>query len=139
MTKRNDINREEIFMGKTEELVKDMRFIIVVYGILLQILCVVVADNLIKATIGLWIGIITAILMLNSMRDSSIEALDLGEAGAKKYAQSAYMKRYFTVVIVFFIVAYSGIANILTLLAGVMGLKISAYLQPIKKNLKKQN
>ena len=95
---------------------------------------------MLKATVGLWIGIIAAILMLRNMRDSLIEALDLGEAGAKKYVQSAYMKRYLAVVVVFVVVSLLGIANVLTLLAGVMGLKVSAYLQPIKhKFFSKEN
>ena len=114
--------------------------IMIGYGILIQVICFFVADDLMKATIGLWIGIITAVLMVRNMRDSLIEALDLGEAGAKKYAQSAYMKRYLAVVVVFLIVSLLGIANVLTLLAGVMGLKVSAYLQPVKHNFfSKQN
>lgn len=127
-------------MGKPDEVVKDMTMIMIGYGILIQVICFFVADDLMKATIGLWIGIITAVLMVRNMRDSLIEALDLGEAGAKKYAQSAYMKRYLAVVVVFLIVSLLGIANVLTLLAGVMGLKVSAYIQPIKhKVFKKQN
>ena len=122
-------------MGKLDTVVKDMTLIMIVYGLLIQVICVFAADDLLKATIGLWIGIITGILMLRNMRDSLIEALDLGEAGAKKYAQSAYMKRYIAVVVVFVVVSLLGIANVLTLLAGVMGLKVSAYLQPIKQKI----
>lgn len=127
-------------MEKPEVVVKDMISIMVVYGLLIQVICFFVTDDLLRATIGLWIGIITAIGMLRHMRDSLIEALDLGEAGAKKYVQSSYMKRYIAVVVVFLTVSILGIANILTLLAGVMGLKVSAYLQPIKQKIfKKQN
>ena len=127
-------------MGKPDAVVKDMTLIKIVYGLLIQVICFFVAGDLLKATVGLWIGIIAAILMLRNMRDSLIEALDLGEAGAKKYVQSAYMKRYLAVVVVFVVVSLSGIANVLTLLAGVMGLKVSAYLQPIKhKFFSKEN
>ena len=127
-------------MGKPDAVVKDMTLIIIVYGLLIQVICFFVAGDLLKATVGLWVGIIAAILMLRNMRDSLIEALDLGEAGAKKYVQSAYMKRYLAVVVVFVVVSLSGIANVLTLLAGVMGLKVSAYLQPVKhKFFSKEN
>lgn len=127
-------------MGKPDAVVKDMTLIMIVYGLLIQVICFFVAGDLLKATVGLWGGIIAAILMLRNMRDSLIEALDLGEAGAKKYVQSAYMKRYLAVVVVFVVVSLSGIANVLTLLAGVMGLKVSAYLQPVKhKFFSKEN
>ena len=120
-------------MGKPDTVVKDMTLIMIVYGLLIQVICVFTAGDLLKATVGLWIGIVTGILMLRNMSDSLIEALDLGKAGAKKYVQSAYMKRYIAVVVVFVVVSLLGIANVLTLLAGVMGLKVSAYLQPIKQ------
>ena len=127
-------------MGKPDAVVKDMTLIMIVYGLLIQVICFFVAGDLLKATVGLWVGIIAAILMLRNMRDSLIEALDLGEAGAKKYVQSAYMKRYLAVVVVFVVVSLLGTANVLTLLAGVMGLKVSAYLQPVKhKFFSKEN
>ena len=127
-------------MGKPDAVVKDMTLIMIVYGLLIQVICFFVAGDLLKATVGLWVGIIAAILMLRNMRDSLIEALDLGEAGAKKYVQSAYMKRYLAVVVVFVVGSLLGTANVLTLLAGVMGLKVSAYLQPIKhKFFSKEN
>lgn len=118
-------------MGKPDEVVKDMTRCMVVYGGILQIVCFIVASDLLKASVGLWIGVVAAILMLRNMRDSLIEALDLGEAGAQKYIQKSYAKRYLAVVIVFLVVSALGIANVLTLLAGVMGLKVAAYLQPI--------
>lgn len=122
-------------MGKPDTVVKDMTLIMIVYGLLIQVICFFVAGDLLKATVGLWIGIVAAVLMLRNMRDSLIEALDLGEAGARKYVQSAYMKRYIAVVVVFVVVSLLDIANVLTLLAGVMGLKVSAYLQPIKHKI----
>ena len=111
-------------MGKPEQVVKDMTLIMIVYGLLIQVICFFVAGDLLKATVGLWIGIVAAVLMLRNMRDSLIEALDLGEAGARKYVQSAYMKRYIAVVVVFVVVSLLDIANVLTLLAGVMGLNV---------------
>lgn len=125
-------------MGRPDELVKEMTSSIIVYGVVVQIICVIAAGDLLKTSVGLWIGIATAIGMLRSIQDSAIEALDLGEAGAKKYAQSACMRRYIAVVVVFLIVSFLGIANVLTLLAGVMGLKVSAYLQPIRQKLFKK-
>ncbi len=126
-------------MGKPDELTREMIITMVIYGIILQIICVFLSGDLLKMTCGLWIGIATGIGMLIHMKNSVNEALDLGEAGAKKYMQKSYMKRYIVVVVVFIAVAYLDIANVLTLLAGVMGLKVSAYLQPVLQKVSKKN
>ena len=126
-------------MGKPDELTREMIITMVIYGIILQIICVFLSGDLLKMTCGLWIGIATSAGMLIHMKNSLIEALDLGEAGAKKYMQKSYMKRYIVVVVVFIAVAYLDIANVLTLLAGVMGLKVSAYLQPVLQKVSKKN
>ena len=126
-------------MGKPDELTREMIITMVIYGIILQIICVFLSGDLLKMTCGLWIGIAIGAGMLIHMKNSLIEALDLGEAGAKKYMQKSYMKRYIVVVVVFIAVAYLDIANVLTLLAGVMGLKVSAYLQPVLQKVLKKN
>ena len=119
-------------MGKTDNTVlKDMITIMVLYGICAQIICVFLPGEQVKMAVGLWVGVVTGIGMAIHLKRSLDEALDLGEAGAQKYMQKSYAIRYLTVVVVFAAVAYLGIANILALLAGVMGLKVSAYLQPI--------
>lgn len=126
-------------MGKPDELTREMLITMVVYGVILQVICIFLPGDLLKMTCGLWIGIAIGVGMLIHMKNSLIEALDLGEAGAKKYMQKSYMKRYIVVVVVFIAVAYLGIANVLTLLAGVMGLKVSAYLQPVLQKVLKKN
>lgn len=126
-------------MGKPDELTREMLITMVVYGVVLQVICIFLPGDLLKMTCGLWIGITIGAGMLIHMKNSLIEALDLGEAGAKKYMQKSYMKRYIVVVVVFIAVAYLGIANVLTLLAGVMGLKVSAYLQPVLQKVLKKN
>ena len=126
-------------MGKPDELTREMLITMVVYGVVLQVICIFLPGDLLKMACGLWIGIAIGAGMLIHMKNSLIEALDLGEAGAKKYMQKSYMKRYIVVVVVFIAVAYLGIANVLTLLAGVMGLKVSAYLQPVLQKVLKKN
>ena len=101
-------------MGKPDELTREMLITMVVYGVILQVICIFLPGDLLKMTCGLWIGIAIGAGMLIHMKNSLIEALDLGEAGAKKYMQKSYMKRYIVVVVVFIAVAYLGIANVLT-------------------------
>lgn len=118
-----------------EIMVRDMTKIMALYGIIMQIICLIIPGDHLKMTVGLWIGVIAGIAMLIHMRNSLNEALDLGEEGAQKYMQKSYAIRYAAVVIGFIALTYLDIVNFITLLLGIMGLKVSAYLQPIAHKL----
>ena len=123
-------------MGKTDNTVlKDMVGTMILYGIVWQIVLVFIPGDHLKMAAGLWTGVAAGIGMAVHMKNSLDEALDLGEAGAQKYLRKAYAVRYLTVVVVFVAVCWFEVANVLTLFAGVMGLKLSAYLQPIMHKL----
>lgn len=119
-------------MERTDEvLVRNMIKIMILYGIVIQIICLIMPGNHLKMTIGLWIGVIAGILMLKDMRATLNEALDLDAGSAQKYMQKRYAIRYGAVVMGFIALTYLDIVNFLTLFAGIMGLKVSAYLQPL--------
>lgn len=123
-------------MNRADEVVmKDMIAIMLMYGIIAQIICLFIPGNRVRMAIGLWIGIATGIGLLIHMRKSLLVALDLEEAGAKRYMQKSYAGRYFATFAVFAAALYFEVANVFTLIIGVMGLKVSAYLQPIMHKL----
>lgn len=123
-------------MGKTDNTVlREMIAVMVLYGIVLQIICLFIPGDRIRMAAGLWIGVAAGVGMAVHMKNSLDEALDRGEAGAQKYMQKTYAIRYVTVIIVFIAAAGLHIANVLTLFFGVMGLKASAYLQPAMHKL----
>lgn len=123
-------------MGKTDNTVlKGMIAVMILYGIVVQIICLFIPGDHLKMSVGLWIGVAAGIGMAVHIKSSLDEALDLGEEGAQKYMRKSYARRYLMVVVVFVAVSYLKIANILTLFAGVMGLKVSAYLQPVMHKL----
>ena len=112
-----------------ERVLKDMIMTMVIYGIIAQIICLFIPGDHLRMAAGLWIG------MAIHMKQSLDEALYLDEKGASKYMQKAYAKRYIAVIILFIGVTYFNLVNILTLIAGVMGLKVAAYSQPIMHKL----
>lgn len=123
-------------MNQADKVVaKDMIRIMLIYGVILQVICLFMPGDRLRMAAGLWIGIASGIGLLIHMRNSLLEALDMDPEGAKRYMQKSYAVRYVTVVVIFMTVTYLDIVNIFTLIAGVMGLKISAYLQPIMHKL----
>ena len=81
-------------------------------------------------SIGLLAGIVCALFMATHMAWSLNQALDMAEGDAVKKMQTHNILRYVIVVIVFFLLLYSGLGNPLSAFLGVMGLKVAAYLQP---------
>lgn len=71
----------------------------------------------------------------NPYENSLDEAVLYGEQEAQRYMQKSYAIRYLVVVVVFIAVSWLRIANVLTLFAGIMSLKLAAYLQPIMHKL----
>ena len=65
------------------------------------------------------------------MKRNIEDALDFDERGAVKHMRKGYVFRYALVALLFGVVIYMHIGNPITLLVGVMGLKIGAYIQPI--------
>ena len=123
-------------MSKTDNTVlKDMIVTMFLYGIIVQIVCLIIPGNHLRMTAGLWIGVAAGVFMVIHMKNSLDEAMDYGEIEAQKYMQKSYAVRYLVVVVVFIAVCWLQIANVLTLFAGIMGLKLAAYLQPLMHRL----
>lgn len=123
-------------MGSTDNsILKEMIAVMIVYGIILQVICLFVPGNHWEMATGLWIGVFVGVGMAVHMKNSLDEALDRGEEGAQKYMRKAYAIRYTVVIIVLVAAASLRFVNLYTLFFGVMGLKLSAYLQPIMHKL----
>lgn len=105
---------------------------ILIYGIVVQLAGVWFADDKLSYSTGLWIGIVLAAGMAIHMAVVLNDAADIAaEETAKKRVIFQSTLRYVVVVILFFLVAYFKLGNLITLFIGVMGLKAGAYLQPL--------
>lgn len=103
---------------------------IILVGVVVQIVCLIAFPNDLYNAVGLWSGVLIGCGMAIHMKRSIEDALDLGEEGAAKHIRKTYALRITVVLIVMGCVIYFEFGNPLTLLAGVIALKISAYLQP---------
>lgn len=105
---------------------------IVLYGIVIQLAGVWFIDDKIRYSIGLWYGIAIAVGMAINLAMVIYDSVTLG--GGKNANRRIIIKsvlRYVVVVILFFILGYFNFGNLFAALVGVLGLKISAYLQPV--------
>lgn len=104
---------------------------IIIYGLVVQAAGVwFIADKLRYST-GLWIGIFTAVGMaihIAVILEDAVSQMAANKVRSKVIIHS--MLRYILVVVIFFLVAYLNLGNIITLFVGAMGLKVGAYLQP---------
>lgn len=104
---------------------------IIVYGIVVELVGVwFVADKL-RYTTGLLIGIALACWMAINIASVILDAVDIyGESKVKAKIIGKSIFRYVVVCVVFVIMMYFNLGNLLTAFFGVLGLKVAAYLQP---------
>ena len=112
---------------------------IIIYGILLQVTVVWLVDDKLRYSTGLWIGIGCALFMAIHMAMSIEDAVCIGtEDGAKKKTIASAMFRYVVVLVVLVVMCYFHLGSILPAFFGVLGLKFSAYAQPLLYRLRKK-
>ena len=112
---------------------------IIIYGILLQLTGIWLVDDKLRYSTGLWIGIGCALFMAIHMAMSIEDAVSIGtEDGAKKKTIASAMFRYVIVLLVLVAMCYLNLGMILPAFFGVLGLKISAYVQPLFYRLRER-
>ncbi len=105
---------------------------ILLYGIVIQITGMWFVNDKQAYTLGLWIGIALAIGMAINMAIVILDAVDAAATTGSTVRTGFWsVLRYVVVVGVFVAAWYFELANPLIMFLGLMGLKVSAYLQPM--------
>ncbi len=105
---------------------------ILAYGAAVQLVGMWFAGDKVRYSIGLWAGIALAMGMAVNMAIVILDTVDaMAEKRAYRKAALYSVLRYLAAVLAFLAVWYFGIGNLVAMFAGVMGLKASAYLQPV--------
>lgn len=110
---------------------------ILIYGALVQLIGMWFVQDKLYYTIGLWYGIAIAVAMAIHLAAVIYDSVTLyDEDKAKKISVLKSVTRYAVVVILFFLIAYFRFGNVVMAFVGVLGIKVSAYLQlPVNKLL----
>ena len=104
---------------------------IILYGVVIELTGVWFVEDKLRYTTGLLIGIALACGMAVNIAVVLQDAVDIyGEAHAKAKIIAKSVLRYIIVVVVFFVMMKWNLGNLFTAFIGVLGLKVSAYLQP---------
>ena len=101
-----------------------------VYCAVWEVILLIFTQRRMYHSIGLLIGLILCLALSVSISDSLDVAVSLDEKGAKAYIQKKASLRYLIVCAVIAVLAITDFGNPLTCFAGLMGLKIGAYIQP---------
>ena len=109
---------------------------ILLYGVLVEFIGVWFVSDKLRYTTGLVIGIALACGMAINIAVVLQDAIDIyGESRAQARIIAKSILRYAVVVIVFFVMMKWNLGNLFAAFIGVLGLKVSAYLQPFAHKL----
>lgn len=103
---------------------------IFLYGVIFEIILLFFSRE-ISYSLGLWIGIVLAMMGSVHMWWSLDRGLDMAEKDAVKSMGVNNIIRYLVLVLVTAILIYTGFANPIFTFCGYMGMKLSAYLNPL--------
>lgn len=104
---------------------------IIIYGVICQIVFIWFVSNRLYFSIGLWVGIMAAIGMAYHMAWTLSIAVDIGQKGAESMIRKHSLLRYGLIVLLLVVLLITNRANLLATFLGIMGLKVSAYIQPL--------
>ncbi len=101
-----------------------------VYCLIWEAALLIFAQRKLYVSIGLLCGFIICLVLAVSMASSIDVAVNLDEKGAKAYLQRKAALRYLIACASIILLAVFDLGSPLTCFAGLMGLKIGAYIQP---------
>lgn len=107
---------------------------ILIYGGLVELIGVWFASNKLLFTTGLFIGIACALGMAIHLAVVLDETVRTQNASPKMIKLKSVL-RYLVVVAVFFVMMWLHLGNLISAFIGVLGLKASAYAQPLLHKL----
>lgn len=122
-------------LKRLNEALPGLVFGILLYGAVVQAAGVWLAEDKLRYSLGLWIGIGCAVFMAVHIAMVLEEAARMGGDQSRRFSAKSVF-RYLTVVAVFLVMMKFELGNPISAFIGVMGLKASAYAQPLMHKIK---
>lgn len=119
---------------KIDATLFDLCLGIFLYGIVCQAV-ILVFSRIPEYSIGLWIGVVLGIAGAIHMWWALNRGLDMAEKDAVKAVGTHSLVRYFVLMAVMTLLAFSGFASPIFTFIGYMGMKASAYIQPFTRKI----
>lgn len=105
---------------------------IIGYGVVVQLAGVWFVSDKLGYSIGLWYGIAIAVGLAVNIAIVIFDSVTLGDSKqARVRIIAKSVLRYVVTAILLFILGYFRFGNLFTAIIGLLGLKVSAYLQPL--------
>lgn len=108
---------------------------ILIYGAVLQLTGVWLVQDKVRYSTGLWIGISCAVFMAVHIAMMLEESARIGGDQSRRLSVKSVL-RYLVVVAVFLVMMKFELGSLIPAFVGVMGLKVSAYAQPLMHKMK---
>lgn len=126
------MNQTKIMLRRLNDALPGLVAGILIYGVVVELVGVWFVSDKLHFTTGLLIGIALACGMAINMAVVLQDAVALeAESRAKTKIIMKSLLRYLIVVVIFFVMMKWNLGNLFSAFIGVVGLKVSAYLQPI--------
>lgn len=127
-------NGNKVF-GRIDRTLWELSVGILLWGIVCQATVVWLVSDKAGYSSGLWLGVLMALLAGIHMWWALDRSLDFAQDAAAKKLMIHSIVRYVVIVIAMALLMISGSANPLSAFLGLMGLKVSAYIQPFTHKL----
>ena len=109
---------------------------IVLFSMLELIVGVFFINKIICFILGIIVGTLSAIVIVNHMYSTIDKAIEAGEEAAEKIVRKGAMLRILGIFTIFFIVVYlHKYINVYAVFISMLNLKFSAYIQPLTNKL----
>ena len=118
------------WMRRLNQALPGLVFGILLYGVLIEVIGVWFVSDKLRYTTGLIIGVACAIGLAIHIAMIIEESVRIGE-GHEKYLSFKSVMRYLVLCAVLILMTFFKLGNMFTALIGILGLKVSAYAQPL--------
>jgi len=120
---------------KENETLRELMLGIVIFGFIIEAMVLLFSKDTAYNSFGLLCGILVSEFMAFHMAYAIEVSVSLAEKGAIAYMRKMMIVRYLVVCIVLGVIGITNIANPIMVIAGIFGLKMGAYMQPLTHKL----